>query len=98
MSKNEELNIDEDFNEFDYEGLDHPLCPSCGEEVSDIHNGGDPAAWWNNDNIPDGDVKHKCRECSQVFRINISWSPTFAVIPIEHDSDYDFDYSSLGEA
>lgn len=87
----------DDFNESDYEGLRHPLCPACGDEISDIHNGGDPAAWWNTENIPDGNVKHKCR-CGQVYRVNISWSPTFAVIPIEHDHEYDHDYSGLSDA
>ena len=88
---------EEEFDELEYSNLDHPECPSCGEEISDIHNGGDPAPWWNTENIPDGDVKHKC-SCGQEYRVNIQWSPTFAVVPIEHDHEYESDYSGLSEA
>lgn len=87
--------MSDDFKPWEYMGLNHPLCPSCGEEVPDIHNGGDPAAWWHSENIPDGNVKHKCHSCNQEFRVEISWSPTFAVIPKEHDHEFEDDYSTL---
>lgn len=86
-----------DFDELDYMFLDHPLCPSCGEEISDHHNGGDPAIWWSVSNIPEGNFQHKCA-CGQIFRVSSSWSPTFTVVPIEHDTDYENDYSSLEES
>lgn len=87
-----------DFNELDYQGLDHPVCPKCNAEVLDVHNGGDPAAWWNSENIPDADLKHTCTNCNQVFRINVSWSPNFKVVPVELDDNFDCDYGLLDEA
>lgn len=89
--------VDEDFNELEYQGVAHPACPSCDEEIPDVHNGGDPASWWNVSNIPDCDLKYKCG-CGQEFRINVEWSPVFSVVPIEHDHEYENDYSALSEA
>lgn len=87
----------DDFNEDDYVGLTAPICPACGDEISDVGNGGDPRAWWSSENIPDCDLQHECR-CGQVFRVNVSWTPLFSVIPVEFDDEYENDYSGLDEA
>ena len=58
----------ETFNSWDYQGLDHPVCPSCGEEISDVHNGGDPRAWWCTENMPDGNLKHECGKLREAIQ------------------------------
>lgn len=91
--------MSDEFNELDNSQLSHPShpsCPSCGEEISDVHNGGDPAPWWGCKNIPDANFKCKC-SCGQVYRVRSEWSPVFSVIPIEHDHEFENDYSSLEE-
>lgn len=84
----------EKFEEMDFEDLSHVICPNCGHEASDHHNGGDPRPWWNNEYCPDGDLKNKCSECGQVYRVSMSWSPHFKVVPVEHDTDFE-DYDTL---
>ena len=88
----------EDFNEWDHQDLSDAKCPNCSEPVPDVENGGDPASWWNTDNIPECNLKHKCNECDQEFRVSVNWTPKFTMIPIEHDHDFDNDYSVLDEA
>lgn len=90
---------EEEFNDLDFMGLTNPVCPSCGEEVSDVHNGGDPRAWWGADNMPDGHLKHECENCGVWFRIDVNWSPSFDVVPRSHDTEYDDeDFNALAEA
>ncbi len=88
----------EDFDELEFSDLPKAICPNCSTEVPDHDNGGDPANWWNSDNIPECHLKHTCHDCGQQFRINVTWSPTFAVIPIEHDEEYAHDHTPLDEA
>ena len=85
-----------DYVGLDYAGLDSPICPSCGEEVSDIHNGGDPRAWWSACNIPDGHLRHQCDSCGEWFRIYVCWAPSFTVTPRPQDKECDDeDFNSL---
>jgi hypothetical protein len=88
---------------YELTGLSHPVCPYCGSEAIDVHNGGDPRAWWNDSNIPDGHLKCQCEEvsCKKWYYINSSWSPSFDITTKEHyeafegDSD---DFEAMDEA
>lgn len=87
----------EDFNEFEFEDMPNAICPNCSTPVPDYDNGSDPAVWWRTENIPECDLKHKCQDCGQEFRISVSWSPKFTVVPKEFD-DSEYDYSLLDKA
>lgn len=52
-------------------------CPHCGHVQADMHNGGDPGPWWNNEYIPDGELMHQCDYCQEEFIIEVSWDPNF---------------------
>ena len=88
----------EDFDEWDFEDKQEAVCPRCKKEVPDINNGGDPAAWWNDNNIPNCDLKHTCHRCGQEFRIHVDWSPVFTMVPVGFDCDYPEGLEALDEA
>ena len=64
-------------------------CPHCEEVQSDMHNGGDPREWWNNEYVPDGNCETICDHCDKEFTVRVSWSPSFEPICGECEEDLD---------
>ncbi len=61
-------------------------CPYCKATQSDAHNGGDPGPWWNDSEIPAGQIEHNCEACTKEFIIDIEWTPTFEAREIDEEN------------
>jgi hypothetical protein len=63
------------------------VCPHCGEELLDMHNGSDPGEWWENQYIPEGELDVECDHCKGKFRLLIEWVSYFTSVVVNDGID-----------